>query len=154
MDLLLCKKKISAERCKELIEKYEPNGIQMEDSDYSIYYRHDFKSHELSNEVLQYLPQFIGHKISIRWYFTKYEYGGFIKEHSDGHVNIGSQSSTHTLLIYLNDDYKGGELKINNIGSLHPATGSIIIMNSDLLHCVNPIIKGNKYLLRSDITFK
>ncbi len=154
MNLLVCEGKIPIEKCKELIKKYEPHGIFVEDTEYSVYYRHDFKSHELTNEILQYLPQFIGHKVSIRWYFTKYESGGFINDHTDGHVNIGSQSSTHTLLIYLNDDYKGGELNIKNIGSFHPSSGTVIIMNSDLLHNVNPVISGNKYLLRSDIIHK
>jgi Rps23 Pro-64 3,4-dihydroxylase Tpa1-like proline 4-hydroxylase len=160
MNLLVCEKQLSTQRCQKLIEKYDCDTDLIEDADYSIYYRHDFKSAELTKEISQFLPGFLGNKIasppgpthaSIRWYFTKYEKGGFIKPHTDGHINIGSHNSTHTLLLYLNDDYEGGELEINGVGRFHFETGTILLMSGDLLHHVDVITKGNKYILRSDL---
>ena len=52
---------------------------------------------------------------------------------------------TYTSVIYLNDDYDGGETFVNDI-KISPATGKIVTFKGNtLLHGVNKITKGNRY---------
>ena len=52
-----------------------------------------------------------------------------------------------SFLVYLNDDYLGGETIINNI-KFKPNQGAIVIFSNGLyLHEVNKIEKGNRYTL-------
>jgi hypothetical protein len=54
-------------------------------------------------------------------------------------------------VIYLNDDYVGGEIVYPNLNKqIHPNTGTAIIMeikNNFYQHSVNPVTKGYKYII-------
>ena len=55
---------------------------------------------------------------------------------------------THTAVIFLNDDFIGGELVYPNHGCIFsPKTGTLIIAPADetYLHYVKPILKGERY---------
>jgi hypothetical protein len=52
---------------------------------------------------------------------------------------------TYTSVIYLNDDYEGGETFVDGM-KITPATGKIVTFEGNtLLHGVNKITKGNRY---------
>jgi hypothetical protein len=52
---------------------------------------------------------------------------------------------TYTSVIYLNEDYEGGETFVESM-KIPPATGKIVTFEGNtLLHGVNKIIKGNRY---------
>jgi len=66
--------------------------------------------------------------------------GSFMKPHYD-------KGDYLSFIVYLNDDYKGGETVINNI-TMKPKKGSIIIFSNGLyLHNVNKIIDKERYTL-------
>jgi len=56
----------------------------------------------------------------------------------------------HTILVYYNDDYIGGEIVFHNLDVIiKPEAGSIIMFQAvdpDLLHSTNPVTSGVKYL--------
>jgi hypothetical protein len=54
---------------------------------------------------------------------------------------------THTLCVYLNDDYEGGELNFpeHNI-SIKPPAGSAVVFPSNILHSVSDLINNNRLM--------
>jgi len=92
--------------------------------------------------------------------FTKYQIGDFFQKHMDGcHVENNDYRSILTLMIYLNDDFKGGETIFyeneNNV-TIEPKKGMGVIFNHDIFHEAKPlsIEEKYKYILRTDIMFK
>lgn len=61
--------------------------------------------------------------------------------------------SFSTFMIYLNNNFKGGETTFSN-NIITPVTGMAIIFLHSLEHSGNPIIEGTKYVLRTDIMYK
>ena len=60
-------------------------------------------------------------------------------------VNNGELARTdYSFTIFLNDDYEGGELQIEN-EFVKGKAGEIYIYNSNLRHCVHPVTKGTRY---------
>ena len=55
-------------------------------------------------------------------------------------------------MIYLNDDFAGGE---TNFGEtcIKPETGMALVFEHDLLHEGCAVMKGRKYVLRSDVMY-
>jgi hypothetical protein len=89
--------------------------------------------------------------------FTKYNEGHFFKKHQDGgYVNNNNQRSILTLMIYLNDNFEGGETIFYDGDEktvLKPTSCTGVIFNHDLEHEGEVITKGIKYILRTDIMF-
>lgn len=91
--------------------------------------------------------------------FLKYTKGDEFKSHTDGQY-YDKQSNTIsklTLLIYLNEDYKGGYTTLNKDNkwcSITPKTGKILLQDQRILHAVFPLEKGVKYVIRTDIMYK
>jgi|TARA_R100000988_G_scaffold4457_1_gene2999 hypothetical protein len=66
--------------------------------------------------------------------------GSFMKPHYD-------EGDYLSFIVYLNDNYKGGETVINNI-TMKPKKGSIIIFSNGLyLHNVNTVTDKERYTL-------
>lgn len=128
--------------------------VKIDDHSYSNYYRHDFVDKELSKLIFSIVqPWYPNSLLSHKWHFTKYNEDGFIKPHQDGHVSINNCRSKYTLLLYLNDDYEGGELVLDNEALvIKPKKGMIIIMDQEMWHHVKRITEGCKYLMTSDMT--
>ena len=56
------------------------------------------------------------------------------------------------MLIYLNDDYEGGELVVKDINiAIHFPKGSIILLKQGQSHYVKHIISGYKAILKGDV---
>jgi hypothetical protein len=89
----------------------------------------------------------------------------------DGNFQLtqtGTQSSRLTLLLYLNDDFKGGHttyyLPSSNIGVMNtqaiiPRMGCIAFFphgdsKTSLLHEGSNVTEGSKYILRSEVLYK
>jgi hypothetical protein len=90
--------------------------------------------------------------------FTKYNEGHFFKKHQDGgYVNNNNQRSILTLMIYLNDNFEGGATTFyedgDNMEVIKPVNCTGVIFNHDVEHEGDVIIKGTKYILRTDIMF-
>lgn len=88
------------------------------------------------------------------WRYYKYEKGQRFKMHRDGaYKRNDKESSFFTLIIYLNDNFKGGE---TGFGAFHilPKKGRAIIFKHEIKHEGKIIENGIKYVLRTDIMFQ
>jgi predicted 2-oxoglutarate/Fe(II)-dependent dioxygenase YbiX len=55
-------------------------------------------------------------------------------------------------LVYLTDDYDGGEIIFPELGiGIKPEAGSIVIFHSDILHGVNEVTRGERLTLESNL---
>ena len=87
--------------------------------------------------------------------FYKYAPGQRFKMHRDGsYVRNDMECSFYTFLIYLNDDFKGGETEFQDIITINPKKGSLLIFHHPLRHEGKLLLSGFKYALRSDIMYK
>lgn len=76
----------------------------------------------------------------------KYEKSGHLPEHSDH----GSSSRTLSMVLYLNDDYDGGEITFTRVGvTIKPEAGSAIFFPSNFVftHEVSEVTNGVRYAL-------
>ena len=75
----------------------------------------------------------------------RYKTGGAMGAHIDKNADNPENSMDWTALIYLNDDYEGGEVIFEDHGlSLKPSAGSIIFFPCLEPHSVNKITSGTK----------
>ena len=86
--------------------------------------------------------------------FYKYESEQRFKRHIDGRFKRNDfEESRITFMIYLNDDFTGGETKFNDI-TINPKTGTALCFIHEQKHEGISIKEGEKYVLRSDIMYK
>ena len=83
----------------------------------------------------------------------KWPVGGLQRPHADKEWNDGSPGEQNYYdigsVVYLNDDYTGGELEFPNQNvKIKPEAGSIIVFPSSVpyLHQSNEILSGEKYM--------
>jgi len=77
----------------------------------------------------------------------RYSGGQHYKAHSDGNTDSGR---TVSAIIYLNDDYVGGEIEFVNFGiKIKPQRGMLILFPSNYAysHIAHPVTEGTKYAL-------
>lgn len=87
---------------------------------------------------------------------VKYDEGGKFNAHYDPQYGSTTQSRKATLLVYLNDDYVGGQTYFVNLGlKIKPEKGKGILFRSlddsgkiiDVsLHCGEKVERGNKWI--------
>ena len=117
------------------------------------------------NQVKNYLPEelFEWHVSGLneRFRFYSYEDGQTFKPHYDGNYEVNDwHSSQLTLLIYLSEDFEGGETKFFNqtrhvpTFSIKPKIGQILIFEHRQMHSGAPVVSGRKYVLRTDVMYK
>jgi Rps23 Pro-64 3,4-dihydroxylase Tpa1-like proline 4-hydroxylase len=89
---------------------------------------------------LGYLPVYFG--------INKYNVGVHMGAHVDAYDGA-EDTSTVSMVMYLNDDYEGGEIEFPNHGiSLKPEAGSVVVFASEgVLHDPKPTISGTKYMV-------
>jgi hypothetical protein len=86
--------------------------------------------------------------VSKNYTIKKYDTGGAIATHTDRDHDKDWNTYDWTALVYLNDDYDGGELEFNKLGySIKPSAGSIIFFSSDEVHTAHTVVSGNKYFI-------
>jgi hypothetical protein len=88
--------------------------------------------------------------------FYRYFQGDSISQHQDAPVPISkSTQTTHTIVIYLNDNFKGGETYFNDQDiKAKVDIGSAILFDQFLNHQGNVVLEGEKYILRFGISIK
>ena len=66
------------------------------------------------------------------------------------------QITLHTVLVYFNDDFQGGETvfqeQLDRV--VTPKTGMVSIFQHKLRHEGRPVLRGAKYAMRSDVVFE
>lgn len=102
--------------------------------------------------------QAVGLNERLRYY--KYDIDQYFAWHYDGCFSRNeTERSFLTFMIYLNDKFEGGETNFSlkypyELVSVEPKKGMALIFEHRLLHEGASVIKGRKYVLRSDIMYK
>jgi hypothetical protein len=122
------------------------------------------------------------YSINPRWRFFRYQQDAVYRPHMDGswpesRINeageyefdkSGAVTSYLTFLIYLNDDFTGGETRFyfpdtTGAGGLMargvvPRTGSVLVFpqanTAALIHEGSAVLSGTKYVVRSDVLYR
>ncbi len=104
---------------------------------------------EIDNILLDHFSDLYGEKLSLQCsYFYRYTEGGFLRSHSDNSIMdngewIKTEPFDYTGLLYLNDDFTGGEFVIDELNlSIQPFKNLLLAIPSDCLHSVKPITSG------------
>lgn len=86
--------------------------------------------------------------ISRNYTVKKYKVGGGVGEHADRNVENDADTMDWTALIYLTDDYAGGEVVFGNLNlKITPEAGSILIFPCDEVHMAKPVTSGTKIFI-------
>lgn len=97
-----------------------------------------------SEETNNPFPDYITKNYCVR----KYKTGGYMNAHIDKNKNNPSSTMDWTALVYLNDDYEGGDLVFDDLGySIKPTSGSVVFLPCETVHSVKEVVSGNKYYL-------
>jgi len=104
------------------------------------------------------VPTFIGNSKAIGlnelFRFYKYGTGQKFKRHTDeSFIRNEQEASYYTLLVYLNDDFEGGETNFD-CASIKAQKGMALVFLHSLVHEGAPIRSGIKYILRTDIMYR
>ena len=94
-----------------------------------------------TNQEIGFVPEF--------YTIQKYDVGAYMGPHVDSTDMTEQKSPTISIVVYLNDDYQGGEIEFPNQGiTLKPKAGSMVIFPSydPYLHDPKPVISGDKYM--------
>ncbi|MBT2621454.1 MULTISPECIES: prolyl hydroxylase family protein [Chryseobacterium] len=84
----------------------------------------------------------------------KYSPGQRFKMHRDGsYVRDENEKSFYTFLMYLNDDFEGGETEFENLFTIAPKKGMALVFYHPLRHEGKTLISGAKYVLRTDVMY-
>ncbi len=94
--------------------------------------------------------------INERIRFYRYDPGQRFRPHLDGafHREGTGERSLYTFMVYLNDDFEGGETRFYEHGHVVvPETGMALLFIHRQLHEGCTVTKGTKYVLRSDVMY-
>lgn len=121
-----------------------------------------YKDVDLANEIWESLAKFAPEQIGnyksmgLNELFRFYRYNPkeeFKRHRDESYIRNESEASFYTFMIYLNDNFVGGETTFpQNI--IKPVTGMALIFLHNIEHAGSPIIQGTKYVLRTDIMYK
>jgi hypothetical protein len=101
--------------------------------------------------------------VNERLRFYRYDVGQQFDWHHDGYFErANGERSFFTFMVYLNEDFEGGETSFA-AGStdgrsfesfpVSPRTGMALLFHHPIAHKGEPVRRGRKYVLRTDIMF-
>jgi len=169
---------LSAEECERLIAHSETLGygdapittsagfVMRKDVRDNLRVMHD--DTEMATQLYTRLEPFMlkahrGWKVcglNERWRFYRYDVGHTFKPHYDGCYHRSNvEESLFTFMIYLNDDVEGGETNFYHSDgspnvSVKPEKGMALVFWHYQLHEGAPILRGRKYVVRSDVMYR
>lgn len=171
-DIFIIQNFWSEERCKAFIEKSEAKGYRdaainagmgqrvvksVRNNKRVMYTDHELAA-DIWNNLSPLAPQKIGNSTAIGlnelFRFYRYKPGEEFKRHRDeSYIRNNQEASYYTFMIYLNQNFEGGETTFND-RIVKPLTGMALIFLHSLEHAGSPVIKGTKYVLRTDIMYR
>ena len=90
-----------------------------------------------------------------RFRFYRYRPGQYFRPHYDGAYATEQWRSRFTVLIYLNDDCHGGDTVLHDHDlTVTPETGLALFFRHAQLHEGTPVLRGQKYVLRTDLMYE
>mmetsp|Transcript_70468 Transcript_70468/g.177675 ORF Transcript_70468/g.177675 Transcript_70468/m.177675 type:complete len:1007 (-) Transcript_70468:99-3119(-) len=78
----------------------------------------------------------------------------FAPHHDGMYVNDDGECSIYSLVLYLNDNFEGGELELPQNTLFRPRCGSAVFFPHDTLHAGRAVVSGCKYIARSELMFR
>lgn len=86
----------------------------------------------------------------------RYEVGQHFGLHEDqSYFGPDGEVSFLTLLVYLNEDFEGGETEFpEQQKTIVPSIGTALLFQHRVLHAGNRVITGTKYVLRTDVLYR
>lgn len=139
---------LALEFCKELIDKGEAMGFQdsqVLQNDKAVYDTSSRSSQMVCfpiPELAEKISALVGTHRLEGFQMLKYGVGKSFKPHNDNGNGINHR--LHTVIIYLNDDYTGGETKFTNDGFVcKPETGKMILWKNLELSEASPLIASS-----------
>ncbi|MDH7444316.1 2OG-Fe(II) oxygenase [Aquimarina sp. 2201CG14-23] len=172
-EIFLIEEFLSKEMCDHFIEKGEQ--VSFEEAKVSIDGRQVmvkgvrnnqrimFKDQLLADKIWKQLEPYVeqdfevykAHGLNEMFRIYKYEEGQRFKMHRDGSYKRNEKEcSFFSFLIYLNDDFEGGETYFEEGVTIMPKLGEALLFHHPLRHEGKPIVSGTKYVLRTDIMYK
>jgi prolyl 4-hydroxylase len=121
-----------------------------------------YENVELAEKLFQrlklYVVSKIGNSVAVGlnelFRLYKYQKGQQFKGHQDGSfIRNDVEASYYTFLVYLNDNYQGGET-IFLKHKISPKTGMGLIFLHKLYHEGSEVLSGTKYVMRSDVMYR
>jgi prolyl 4-hydroxylase len=89
-----------------------------------------------------------------RFRFYKFEKGQQLKKRKDaGFSKNENEACAFTCMLFLNDDFKGGEVKFDKI-SIQPAKGMALVFEQDLEYEFAELKEGVQYILCADVLYR
>jgi predicted 2-oxoglutarate/Fe(II)-dependent dioxygenase YbiX len=86
--------------------------------------------------------------------FYRYDVGQRFEWHHDGSFKRNNiEHSKLTFMVYLNDGFEGGETSFFD-ASVKPQTGMGLFFIHHLRHKGQPVTRGRKYVLRTDVMYR
>ncbi|WP_108801708.1 2OG-Fe(II) oxygenase [Aquimarina sp. Aq107] len=172
-EIFLLENFLSKEMCDHFIEKGEQ--VSFEEAKVSIDGRQVMVKGVRNNQWIMFKDQLLADKIwkqlephvvqnfgiykanglNEMFRIYKYEDGQRFKMHRDGSYKRNEKEcSFFSFLIYLNNDFEGGETYFENGITVIPEIGEALLFHHPLRHEGKPILSGTKYVLRTDIMYK
>jgi hypothetical protein len=113
---------------------------------------------QLWNRATDYIPQTLDGWSAVgvneRLRFYRYEIGQQFDWHYDGAFErLDGDRSRLTFMIYLNEDCEGGQTSFEKT-VIVPETGMALFFVHQVLHKGQPVTKGRKYVLRTDVMYR
>jgi predicted 2-oxoglutarate/Fe(II)-dependent dioxygenase YbiX len=118
---------------------------------------------ELWKRIAPHVPSPLDNREAIglneRFRFYRYDVGQTFAPHYDGSFRrTNGEESQITLMVYLNDDFQGGETRFDlrypyNEIAIVPKTGMALLFIHHLRHGGAAVTQGRKYVLRTDVMY-
>ena len=163
---------LPAVKCENLIQETESRGYQPATintdagartvsavrNNLRVMYIDQPLADELWGLLKPHAPNQYGQSVSVglneMFRFYKYEPGQKFRKHRDeSFIRNDTEASYFTVLLYLNDEFVGGETRFQDI-EVKPKLGSALIFAHMIEHEGAEILSGKKYVLRTDIMFR
>ncbi len=156
-DFIAESEKIGYEEAKVLIDGSEVMFKNIRNNSRILYKNEELAAH-LFSLIKPFCPEIIEDNIIVGlnelFRFYKYEQNQRFKKHKDGSFKRNdTEASRLTFMIYLNDNFKGGETSFDDF-IIAPRRGTAVVFKHEVKHQGNEILDGVKYVLRTDIMYR
>ena len=116
----------------------------------------------LASELWRSLRPFVDRGAQGGWYpvglddrlrFQRFEPGQRFDPHTDAPIARGLALSRMSVAVYLNDDFGGGATRFRKL-RVHARMGTALVFRHELEHEEARVLRGQKYLLRTDVLYR
>jgi len=90
-----------------------------------------------------------------RFRYYRYYPGQYFEWHRDGaYRRSDHEVSMLTLMVYLNDDFEGGQTEFEHAEPVRPQRGRALVFEHGFCHRGAPVEVGTKYVMRTDVMYR